>query len=589
MFKWSDNCSNCFAICSRLPGSVTDRPKAKASSGWYLHLSKEDDARIRSLHPVARVLPCNVGQYPLLLCRLVEDAGKTAPDPQLLLSAKEQERVLARSQLKMGIDEMLSGCDGKSVCSSNASSFVVSPPRHCAKAPLEAQNQNVYRRRPVATASQDALREQKARIRGARARAVCVPWWHTWLTDIDNIIGRASAPLQDSSRLHKEAARSLLQKTVPAHVRPAVWLWLAAGGAPERLKPEAYLKLASQEPEAPTGAFAEVRKQIEMDLNRTPHFLFNAGGQVNSNDSEPRHGFHLVASRKAAAKRLLIAYSRYCPAVGYCQGLNLIVAVLLSVLDEQSAFVVLCALLEKMPSGLHSADPDRLAEARQEDERKLLGALRVHQPALSEHLENIEFDTNFFLPRWLSCLFASVLDVDATVRLWDHVLGEEGDTAVSRLALAALEKMLPAFMDAPDFVEAAQVVAQVPVTCKTAVDVDEMLAESWTPSKFKEAIRSVASLNDADGHVSNMPASPEGALSPLRIQALSALLRDEDPDGEDSPRAHALSALLRDEQLAHEKLENHFRESPQVCKGAYLEGVKPCGLSMLPERALMYA
>eukprot|EP00929_Paragymnodinium_shiwhaense_P051411 TRINITY_DN25878_c0_g1_i1.p1 TRINITY_DN25878_c0_g1~~TRINITY_DN25878_c0_g1_i1.p1 ORF type:complete len:631 (+),score=50.50 TRINITY_DN25878_c0_g1_i1:99-1895(+) len=567
-------------MCSMVRDSFTDR--SKPFTGWFLDLSKEDDARIRSLYPVACVLPYNVGHYPLLLCRFVEDAGKDAPNPELLLNSNEKDRTEAKSQLKVAVDEILSGCESRSVCSSTGSSFVVGPPRHYARPPAEAMNQTSFRRRPGAVTFQDPMRDQKASVRGARARAVVAPWWHTWLKDIDKAIGRTS--LQEFGRLHKEAASNLPQHSVPAHVRPAMWLWLAAGGAPEKLKPEVYLKWTLQQPESQHASSVEarLREQIEMDIRRTPSFLFKAGGQVSSAEPsfELRSGFDSVARKKAAVQRLLIAYSRYCPEVGYCQGLNLVAAVLLSVLDEQLAFVVLCALLEKMPSDLHSANPDRLAETRQDDERKLLGALKIHQPELVEHLEDIEFDANCFLPRWLSCLFASVLDVDATVRLWDHVLGEEGDTAVSRLALAALGRMLQQFLAAPDFVEAAQVVAQVPATCKTPEDVDEMLAKDWPASKFKDAIEAVPSSSDANGYMPQMPSSLEG--------------------GAPSPRTQALLDFRRDEQLVQRLLVTHRRDSPQdVRKEAYLQGLKACAhrsfnrLSMLPGsdpyRSMMYA
>lgn len=73
--------------------------------------------------------------------------------------------------------------------------------------------------------------------------------------------------------------------------------------------------------------------QIEMDINRTltDNIFYRKGPGVGK------------------LKQVLVAYSRRNPAVGYCQGMNMIVASLLLIMpSEEDAFWVLCSIVEKI-------------------------------------------------------------------------------------------------------------------------------------------------------------------------------------------------------------------------------------------------
>lgn len=76
-----------------------------------------------------------------------------------------------------------------------------------------------------------------------------------------------------------------------------------------------------------------VISQIAMDINRTltDNIFYRKGPGVQK------------------LKQVLVAYSRRHPAVGYCQGMNMIVASLLLIMpSEEDAFWVLCSIVEKI-------------------------------------------------------------------------------------------------------------------------------------------------------------------------------------------------------------------------------------------------
>lgn len=57
----------------------------------------------------------------------------------------------------------------------------------------------------------------------------------------------------------------------------------------------------------------------------------------------------------AVCRRVLTAYARHNPSVGYCQGMNFVAAMLLLQLsDEEHAFWCLCALVEDVLPGYYS-------------------------------------------------------------------------------------------------------------------------------------------------------------------------------------------------------------------------------------------
>jgi len=405
-------------------------------------LTHEEEATLRRFSSVARVQPWPLTSYPLLLQRLLEDNG-------IALDVHEVDLRQAIARLLNIIEE----------------------------------------RRPVREPARMDVQDDRAVFRRGRLRRYSPSWWADWLEAIAKLqdsqrpLGEASVPAlrrlveEGKARLAEAAGAAMAQE-----VRPAAWLWLAPANEGARLPPLLYRDLCNASPKTVEELEVEsnLRGQILRDLERTPAALFAA----LDNDAAQVWTGRVVAARSCAAERLLVAYSRHRPSVGYCQGLNFVAALLLRLLDDASAFVVFCGLLERLPPHLYSADPGRLALCRIAEQDRLLGALAWERRDLVLHLNSLKLDFNLFLPRWLTCLFATVIPVEATLRLWDHIIGAGGGDAVPRLALALLCRAEAALLQARDFEEAlASLSATAAAT--TPTDVDAMLCREWPADRMK--------------------------------------------------------------------------------------------------------
>ncbi|KAH9981699.1 rab-GTPase-TBC domain-containing protein [Russula compacta] len=134
-------------------------------------------------------------------------------------------------------------------------------------------------------------------------------------------------------------------------------------------------------------------------------------------------------------RRVLIAYSRRNPAVGYCQGMNLVASTLLLVhADEEEAFWVLAALVERiLPDGFFSPTllPSRACPL------VLLDYVHEGMPKLAAHLTELGIDLPAICFSWFLSLFTDCLPVETLFRVWD-VLLLDGLDVLFRIALAVL-------------------------------------------------------------------------------------------------------------------------------------------------------
>ncbi|XP_046396746.1 mucin-5AC-like [Ischnura elegans] len=179
----------------------------------------------------------------------------------------------------------------------------------------------------------------------------------------------------------------------------------------------------------------ELGIQIVKDLHRTGCSLFCGGTEG-------------AAANQAVLKRVLLGFARWNKAVGYCQGFNMLAALILQVTErsEADAIKVMIYLIEGvLPEG-YFADHLRGLSVDMAVFRDLL---RIRLPALSRHLETLQHDardtatgavyepplTNVFTMQWFLTLFCNCLPRAAVLRVWDLVF-LEGSEVLLRTALA---------------------------------------------------------------------------------------------------------------------------------------------------------
>uniref|UniRef100_A0A1B0DP68 TBC1 domain family member 30 n=1 Tax=Phlebotomus papatasi TaxID=29031 RepID=A0A1B0DP68_PHLPP len=173
----------------------------------------------------------------------------------------------------------------------------------------------------------------------------------------------------------------------------------------------------------------ELGAQIVKDLHRTGSSLCSGpAGSLN----------------QAKLKKVLLGYARWNPNVGYCQGFNMLGALILQVLDknEGDAIKVMIYLIEGVLPPKYFCDS---LNGLQTDMAVFRDLLSTKVPRLSKHLYKLQgsfgeesFEpplTNVFTMQWFLTIFCTCLPINSVLRVWDLIL-IEGSDILLRTALA---------------------------------------------------------------------------------------------------------------------------------------------------------
>ena len=160
-------------------------------------------------------------------------------------------------------------------------------------------------------------------------------------------------------------------------------------------------------------------KQIELDLLRT----------LPNN----KHFESLESDGTQRLRRVLTAFSRHNPVVGYCQGLNRLASVSLLFMPEENAFWCLVAIVETiMPPDYYG----RNLLGAHVDQYVLRHLLAEKLPRLNSHFEQHGIELSLF--SWFLTAFVDNIPVRVYLRIWDVFL-YEGNKVLFRFALAFLK------------------------------------------------------------------------------------------------------------------------------------------------------
>ncbi|KAL7423526.1 hypothetical protein Q5752_001106 [Cryptotrichosporon argae] len=211
----------------------------------------------------------------------------------------------------------------------------------------------------------------------------------------------------------------LVRRGVPIKYRPDVWA--ECSGAKDARVPGEYDEiLAVHRDDA-----CAVQRDIEKDVGRTfPANVFFGGDGPGV----------------AKLRRVLTAYAWYNPAVGYCQGMNMLAAtLLLTHEDEEQAFYVLACVIGRL------LPPDFFAPSllgSRADQAVLAELVAEHVPKVARALAALGVDLASVTFGWFLSLFTDCLPVETLFRVWD-VLFVEGHDTIFRVALAVLKMNEP--------------------------------------------------------------------------------------------------------------------------------------------------
>lgn len=209
------------------------------------------------------------------------------------------------------------------------------------------------------------------------------------------------------------------RKGIPNEHRAQVWMDLSGAKNKMMNNPGLYHQLLTRKPTPDEeNRFRQMESQIEIDLDRT--FPDN----IYFNGTSPDDLKQMLSS-------VLKAYGKHRPDIGYCQGLNYLVGILLLITkSEEKSYWLLCTLMDDIiPCYYDKSMSQTLAELGVLDE-----LVNERIPAVGEKMKKEHKPWMVISSKWFICLFIDVLPIETALRVWDCMFCE-GSKILIRTAL----------------------------------------------------------------------------------------------------------------------------------------------------------
>ncbi|XP_061996467.1 uncharacterized protein LOC133714380 isoform X2 [Rosa rugosa] len=246
----------------------------------------------------------------------------------------------------------------------------------------------------------------------------------------------------------KQELEVLVRGGVPMALRGE--LWQAFVGVKVRHVDNYYQDLLASE----TKAGSDVEQQsLDSDINSKLSTTDSAyvpekwKGQIEKDlpRTFPGHPALDVDGRNAL-RRLLTAYARHNPSVGYCQAMNFFAGLLLLLMPEENAFWALMGILDDYFEGYYS---EEMIESQVD---QLVFEELVHErfPKLVNHLDYLGVQVAWVTGPWFLSIFMNMLPWESVLRVWDVLLFEGNRVMLFRTALALMELYGPALVTTKD-------------------------------------------------------------------------------------------------------------------------------------------
>jgi hypothetical protein len=188
-------------------------------------------------------------------------------------------------------------------------------------------------------------------------------------------------------------------------------------------------------------------------------------------------------------KEVLVAYSIRNPNVGYCQGLNFIVAILLMFgFTEEETFWIYVQIIEKyLPYDYFSSMAGILLD------QKVFDCLfRLKMVNVSKHLDRLGIESCILTVQWFICLFSFTFNRNIVMCLWDMIFSH-GHSILFQIGLGTIWVLRKKILGNKDFVSLLETFEN---SCKEINDFEE-LKNAINKRKFRIKPAILAQLNAA--------------------------------------------------------------------------------------------
>jgi hypothetical protein len=237
------------------------------------------------------------------------------------------------------------------------------------------------------------------------------------LQDETELNNKEEAYLKDYAQLHPRSFPKMLHRGSPMKYRWTVWKYL--------LKPHRFFVKGLYE------RLKSLSSHWEHQIKRDTHRTFPEEPYFSSDDSNYNGQEQLF--------NVLKAISLYFPNIGYTQGMNYLVGLLLLVSggNELEAFWMYVAL---------SRDPKFLIMGVFDYHFPLLDfytafffdALEQKLPKIAQHLKQVHLPNGLWLVKWFLTVFIDALPAKQVVRVWDFIF-KDGLLGMVKVALGIMD------------------------------------------------------------------------------------------------------------------------------------------------------
>lgn len=260
--------------------------------------------------------------------------------------------------------------------------------------------------------------------------------------------GAVDVAPQESLFPWKEELECLVQGGVPMALRGE--LWQAFVGVRARRVEKYYQNLLapdSKNDESAEHQNSEADKSNDRSMKDSVCIPEKWKGQIEKDlpRTFPGHPA-LDEDGRNALRRLLTAYARHNPSVGYCQAMNFFAGLLLLLMPEENAFWALMGILDDYFDGYYS---EEMVES-QVDQLVFEELVRERFPKLVNHLDYLGVQVAWVSGPWFLSIFMNMLPWESVLRVWDVLLFQGNRVMLFRTALALMELYGPALVTTKD-------------------------------------------------------------------------------------------------------------------------------------------